>query len=128
MQALVASLTAAVLFIHTVFGCCWHHAHFSAAVVAKPVHCCHHHKHESDSKQQEKPCKCNVECEGTCSYVVPGRVTVEAPQWITIDLVAVLPTLAGRQIEAASSWEALSSLPNWVLPLRTHLMHQVMLN
>src|SRR6478672_4361132 len=78
MQAFVASLTAALLFIHTVFGCCWHHTHRgehgSTFAGPEPVKCCHHHQHSSDSKQQEKPCGCNVECEGTCLYVVPQKV------------------------------------------------------
>lgn len=128
MQAFVATLTAALLFIHTVFGCCWHHAQCSTAAVAEPTHCCHHHKHGGDSKQQPKPCKCNVQCEGTCNYVVPQKVKVEAPQWITVDLLAVLPSLAGGQIEGPSSWQAISWPPDLVPPLRTHLLHQVLLN
>src|SRR5262249_36412282 len=102
MQAFLSSLTAALLFIHTAFGCCWHHAHHSTIAVAEPDHRCHHHQHDSDSKRPEKPCKCNVECEGACNYVVPQRVTVEAPEWVTIDLVAVLSSLTGHRMEAAS--------------------------
>jgi hypothetical protein len=128
MQAFIASLTAALLFIHSVFGCCWHHAHCSTVAVSESAHCCHHHQHDSDSRPQQKPCKCTVECEGACIYVAPQKVKVEAPQWITIDVLAVLPSLASGQIEAASSREAVSSLPDLVPPLRTHLLHQVLLN
>jgi hypothetical protein len=128
MQALVASLTAALLFIHTVLGCCWHHAQCSASAVSESEHCCHHHQHSSDSKQPEKPCKCNVECEGACTYVIPQRVKIEAPQRVAIDLLAVLPSLADRQLEVASSWEFISPLSDWLPPLRTHLLHQVLLN
>jgi hypothetical protein len=128
MQAFVAILTAALLFIHTVFGCCWHHARCSTAAVAEPVHCCHHHQHDSPSGHRQKPCNCNVQCEGTCNYVVPQKVKVEAPQWFTTDVLVVLPSLAGCHMDAASSWQAVSSLPDWVPPLRTHLLHQVLLN
>jgi hypothetical protein len=132
MQAFLNSLTAALLFIHAVFGCCWHHAHACgkdcASAVTKPAPCCHHHQRCDDGKQPERPCKCNFECEGTCTYILPQKVKVDAPQSITLDLLAVLPSLADRQIEAASSWETVSSLPDWAPPLRTHLLHQVLLN
>jgi hypothetical protein len=128
MQAFVAHLTAALLFIHTVFGCCWHHAQCSTPAVTESEHCCHHHQHSSDSRQPEKPCKCNIECEGTCAYVVPHKVKVEAPHWIGMDLPAVLPSLANHELEAASFCQFLSPLPDWAPPLRTHLLHQVLLN
>jgi len=128
MQAFVANLTAALLFIHTVFGCCWHHAQCSAVAVSQAEPCCHRHQHSSDSTQPEKPCKCNVECEGACIYVVPQKVKVDAPQWVAIDLLAVLPTLADRKIEVASVWDFVSPLPDWLPPLRIHLLHQVLLN
>jgi len=130
MQAFVASLTAALLVIHTVFGCCWHHVHHCehAAAAAQAAECCHHPQHGGDSKQPDKPCNCKIECEGTCIYVVPQRVKVEVPQGIAIDLVAVLPSFADRQIETAASWQAGWSLPDLAPPLRTHLLHQVLLN
>jgi hypothetical protein len=128
MQAFVATLTAALLFIHTVFGCCWHHAQCSTVAVSQSEHCCHHHKQSGDSNHQEKPCKCNIECEGSCAYVVPQKVKIEAPQWTSIEILAVLPSLAERPIEAACSSEDVSSLRAWVPPLRTHLLHQVLLN
>lgn len=132
MQAFVANLTAAVLFIHSVFGCCWHHSHacdrITAVAMSQSTKCCHHRHDESDSKQQEKPGKCEVDCEGTCTYVVPEKVTIEAPQWVAIDLLAVLPSLSERQIEAATSWEALLAQSDLAPPLRIHLLHQVLLN
>src|SRR5881394_1932931 len=107
MQAFIASLTAALLFIHTVFGCCWHHAHAceqgATLAVSQPAKCCHHHQHDSDSKQQQKPGKCQVECEGTCTFAVPQKVKVEAPQWFAIDLVTALPSFVGQLIEATAS-------------------------
>jgi hypothetical protein len=128
MQAFVASLTAALLFIHTVLGCCWHHAHGSAPSVSQAAHCCHHHQHDDDSKPSQTPAKCKVDCEGACTYIVPQKVQIKAPQWVAMDLPAVLPSMADCQVEAAPSSEALLSLSDWVLPLRTHLLHQVLLN
>jgi len=132
MHGVLTSLTAVVLFIHTVFGCCWHHAHCfehgSTVAVNQPLKCCRHHQHSSDSKQQEEPCKGNVECKGTCIYVVPQKVKVEAPQWVAVDLLAVLPLLADQAIGTAGSCEAGWSSPDLVPPVRTHLLHQVLLN
>ena len=128
MQAFVSSLTAALLFIHTVFGCCWHHAHDCTAAVAGPEACCCHDHDDGDSKQHEQPCQDGADCEGACAYVLSQKVKVEAPKWITIEYLAVLPTLADGQLEAATSWRVLSSLPNVGPPLRLHLLHQVLLN
>jgi hypothetical protein len=128
MQAFLSSVTAAILFIHTVFGCCWHHAHGSTAAISEPARCCHHHQHSNDSKPQQKPCKCNVECESACTYIVPQKVIVEAPQCIAFDLLAVLPSLAGRQMEVAASWQGITSPSDTAPPVRTHLLHQVFLN
>jgi hypothetical protein len=132
MQAFLSSLTAAALFIHTIFGCCWHHAHacehLLSAAASQPAKCCHHHQHQSGSEQQQKPCKCQVNCEGTCTYIVPQKVKIEAPQSVAIDLLPVLPPLSDRQIETAASWEAVSSPSDLAPPLRTHLLHQVLLN
>jgi hypothetical protein len=128
MQAFVATLTAALLFIHTALGCCWHHAHGSAPAASPQAHCCHHHQHSDKSDPSHPPGKCNVECQGTCIYIVPQKVTIEGPQWVTMDVLAVLPSLADRHVEVASSWEAVSFLSDRVPPLRTHLLHQVLLN
>jgi hypothetical protein len=34
MRGLLSNLTAALLALHTVLGCCWHHAHFGADTCA----------------------------------------------------------------------------------------------
>src|SRR5262245_24327136 len=95
MQAFVLKLTADLLFLHTVFGCCWHHSNCCAhgSTVAQRAKCCHH-QHGGDSKQQDKPGECKVECEGTCIYVAPQKIKVAAPQLISFDAPAVSSLLA----------------------------------
>lgn len=133
MHAILSSLTAAVLFIHTVFGCCWHHAHAglqnTGSVAVSEHACCKHHQHDGDSKQPTKPVKCCIECEGTCSYVLPDKVQIEAPRSIaSFDLVATLPQLADAQI-ASATWSHVGDSPHGALPpLRLHLLHQLLLN
>jgi hypothetical protein len=63
-----------------------------------------------------------------CSYVVPQKVQIAAPQWVAMDLAAVLPTLADYSLKAASTWQAASLLPDVEPPLRMYLLHQVLLN
>jgi len=130
MQAFVASLTAAMLLLHAVLGCCWHHAHRCEhrLASAQPADCCHHLPQDGDGQPENNPHSCPGECEGSCVYVVPGKVQIEAPQWTSIDFLAVLPLLADEPWEAATSWEAACSVPDFAPPLRRHLLHQVLLN
>jgi hypothetical protein len=133
MHSVLSSLTAAVLFIHTVFGCCWHHAHacvqHGAPSVATESACCKHHQHHGEGNQPVKPGKCCVECEGTCTYVLPQKVRIDAPQSVaSLDLVATFPLLADAQI-ASASWSHVGDCPHGALPrVRLHLLHQLLLN
>lgn len=132
MQAFVANLTAATLFIHTVLGCCWHHAHacehgVDSTVAAQPVTCCHH-QHDRDSTPHDQPCQSKVDCQGTCHFVVPQKVHVAPPHWTPIDLVAVLPSLADHQLDVTPFLTSAPPLLDAAPPLRTHLLHQVLLN
>jgi len=133
MHAFLSSSMAVVLLIHAAFGCCWHHAHYcvphqASIAVAEPTGCCQH-RHHGDSEQREQPCGCKVECHGTCAYVLPQKVKIDAPQAVAfIDLVATLPLLADAQTLSAS-WCSIGDGPLAAAPpLRLHLLHQLLLN
>src|SRR4029453_1998954 len=128
MHRALSSLMAAVLFIHAAFGCCWHHAHLCVqhgAVLAapEPTGCCHHRHHEGRERRQ-LPCDCQIECQGTCAYVLPQKVRLDAPQSVaSLDLIAALPLLAGAPI-ASASWSDMGDGPAAAAPpLRLHLLH-----
>jgi hypothetical protein len=132
MHAVLSSLTAALLFIHATFGCCWHHAHWCAQrsaciVAAEPEGCCEHHR-SSAPGEQEKPCDCNVECEGTCTYLPPEKMQIEAP-WVvaSVDLVATAPALAEALVVSTSGSDS-GDIAHAAPPLRLHLLHQLLLN
>src|SRR6267142_2333810 len=132
MQAVLSISTAATLFIHAVFGCCWPHVHSRdhaiTAAIAQPVSCCKHHYHGSDDRQQEKPRKCTVECEGTCNYLVPQKVQIDAPQTVALfDLIAAVPAVADVQAALARFWALGCSPQESAPPLRLHLLHQLLL-
>ncbi len=131
MQAFLSSLTAGLLFIHTVFGCCWHHAHACenvASAAACETHCCHHHHQGGEKESEDKPCHCDEGCEGTCTYVAPQKVKVEAPDIAALDLTVTPELLAGLRIEPANFWQAARLPLDLSPPLRVHLLHQVLLN
>lgn len=133
MHAVFTSLMAGLLFIHTVFGCCWHHAHsygecqHALAEASQPVKCCKH-DHESESKLPQKPCKGHAECQGVCTYLVPQKVQIDFPQVIApFDLVAIPSVLTDAQIAAAARWELACCHTEIEPPLRLHLLHQTLL-
>lgn len=137
MQAVVSSLTAVLLFIHTVFGCCWHHAHVCQqqpiAAAATTAGCCQHrHHHEgpqqSESNPHEQPGNCQVNCHGTCNYTVPQKVRVDSPLSIaSIDLWPTAGALCQSHLVSAIAWEAAGLQPLPEQPLRLHLLHQLLL-
>ena len=131
MRSAIAVLTAALVFIHSVFGCCWHHAHDCehglASAVNPPVKCCQQHSHDSDGHQQPRPCPRSGECEGTCNFVAPQKVRLSEQVVAAYDIVATLPAVANSQTVPAAGRELGRLLAESALPLRTHLLHQVLL-
>lgn len=130
MQALLTHITATVLFIHTIVGCCWHHAHLgpgSTTTTAPLAGCCHHH-HEQDSQPRQSPDPCQSECEGSCQYIAPQKVCIDAPQGAQhLDYAATESAQTLARFPSLPTGGSLDSLHGAALPLRTHLMHQVLL-
>src|SRR4051812_5378551 len=113
MHAFLSSLTAALLFIHAAFGCCWHHAHrcaeHSVGLAADHEHPCPHGRH-GDRAPEQKPCGCTLECGDTCAYLAPQKLRLDGQQSVaSLDLVAVTsPDLC--QIQQASHAALTSAL------------------
>jgi hypothetical protein len=127
-------LTAGLLFIHTVLGCCWHHAHRwdgrGAALVAEKAHCCPHH--DDQKSQQPGPDDCRQERCETCTYLLPQKVLIDSPQsaqfLAALDLAAVLPQAADTIGLGASRRGFCAGLFDAAPPLRLHLLHQTLRN
>ena len=131
MQDFLSGTMAASLFIHTVFGCCWHHAHShvqgSDATAFQAESCCSHHD-QSDHKPLQKPCKCNLECEVGCIYVAPPKVQIDSPRGVApFDLAAIISASADDQIMSTARWDLASRPVAIELPLRLHLLKQMLL-
>jgi hypothetical protein len=131
MHAFLSSFTAALLFIHAVFGCCWHHAHGGnhgqRAALSESATCCPHHSHDGCSND-ECPCQCESDCEGICSYTPAQKIVIEAPQASAPHYVLSAVAFTGCDLRfAAGPIELGGKLCEPAPPLRAHLLNQVFL-
>jgi hypothetical protein len=139
MNTFLSNLTALALFIHTLFGCCWHHAHAAGAAcdaTATKIHsadcCCHQAQGQganspgTDTSQSE-PCKCRPQCRGACSWLPVKKVAFDAPAALAFHDPGTAPTpLLDHPPGDVLTWLRPELVPAG-LPLRLHLLHQVLL-
>ena len=132
MHCFLSNLTAALLALHTVLGCCWHHAHAlagdqdSAPTVESPAPHKDHHAGGCGSNESEKHQR-HV-CQGnTRIFLGPTKW-----DWRRLQLdIAALPiasfsdcrTNGIASVHTESIFEPDALLP----PLRLHLLDQVLL-
>jgi hypothetical protein len=137
MRAIVSNMTAAMLLIHAMAGCCRHHGcHVASCDVAVEKVCrtddCCHRKHSPCDQPTERPLRpenCTFDCHGVCTYVPPQKTLVEKPHsTIALDFLPADPALADSSLVIAGSLrESTDGCPAPGLPLHLHLMHQVLL-
>jgi hypothetical protein len=137
MRAILSNLTAAMLLIHALIGCCRHHEHRcvagdrAAEGISLTSGCCHcnHSGCHQQSETPPHPDNCNLGCHGVCSYLPPQRTLVDAPQLIVaLDILPVDPALvSGYMVPAGACRERINGNPASTLPLRLHLLHQIIL-
>jgi hypothetical protein len=129
MRRFISLSTAILLLAHGVLGCCWQHSHQCTACghsfsLATLVGCCNCQDDNDarSSEPTEHPCRCRLECTGTCVYVPPQKSHIEAP-------------LAGAFVDVVQAFRPLlldrdeSTRPGHFsdAPLRMHLLHQILL-
>ena len=138
MHALISNLTAVLLIIHAMIGCCHHHWHCdeecaaAAAITlcAAPCQCCDQCCGSHDeSEQPSQPCNGELECQGICTYLPTQKTVIDAsPAVAAFDFAAVIPTLLdGRLAAAALSWDRTHTHNDSPPALRLHLLHQILL-
>lgn len=140
MRAFFTNLTAVLLFIHAVLGCCWHHAHECNRCGAEhcaaaggfdqvaPGLCGCHECSDDDQDQPAGPCRCKFECQGVCIYLPQQKSSLDAGVSGTdFDFwtATAKPVAAGigEAIVRDGSFEP----PIVETPLRLHLLYQIML-
>jgi len=143
MRAVISVTVAAVIALHTVLGCCWHHAHESVDVIlqakaksTEPVKTCRCHgrskqrsqnSERNDSQRRGSKKSCPTPCGEKCDTVALSRVQQDDATMLTLvnvlyTLDQPLPTLA-VQTSHAEVEDGSVDLP----PLRLHLLHQLLL-
>ena len=130
MHVLLSSLTAAMLLSQTVFGWCCHYQPASAekqtGAVTKCCSCDGCSKHETD-RLPATPCK--VVCRGVCTYLPPSKVQLDTPTagFFASILPAILSLPNGQRLDAASFADWARGPTDTALPLRLHLLNQILL-
>ena len=137
MRGCFSSVTAAMLALHSVLGCCWHHAHCCtqehalAAAVASPGAC---HDDPADNGGTTEPCghghhghpgrhECQV---GTCVFMGPNRVDWQQFSFPWAASPAVLGPIGPAPVAALPAMPCFD-LDALLPPLRRHLLDQVLL-
>lgn len=145
MRAAVCITVAAMIALHTVLGCCWHHSHTTPSVAAgidakttaptKAIKRCCCHKRlkdqarlpEQDSQRQDSKKPCPTPCSEKCDSAAVNRTTHHELTWycdVAFStapdqplLIPNVPTLRGEFLNFAVESP----------PLRLHLLHQLLL-
>lgn len=138
MRAWFTNLTAALLFIHAVLGCCWHHAHECnrrgaghcgapgatgfAQIAPEQLGC-----DDGDHGQPADPCRCKLECQGVCVYVAPQKSSLDAGVTGTdFHLCASAANPVAARLGKATACSDSCRSPIAGAPLRPHLLYQVL--
>ncbi len=143
MQLPFPEITTIMLLVHSVFGCCWHHAHMcdstygESLATASAVHPCNYHVHgeacgggkaddDASSDHDDGPHK--LQCGGFHCKFVRCKTAFEhlnklSCDFLTLDIVVVAEKLEPSRL--CSQWDVVShrSPP----PLRKHLLLRVLL-
>jgi hypothetical protein len=64
MQDVLSSVTAALLALHSVLGCCWHHVHSSVEPAAATASMASEHASDAGQGNHKVPCSCDDEHSG----------------------------------------------------------------
>jgi len=134
MHSFLSNLTAALLALHTVLGCCWHHAHACTrecgATPSVQASDCRQDRHVDG---HGPGCSENHghhglhECQGsTCVYLGPTKLkSHESTAQPTLPAAACVS--CGGPSTAAAEKRPFFAAGDLTAPLRLHLVHHVLL-
>lgn len=136
MRAFVSNLTAAMVLVHALVGCCRHQDHHfvgcdntecSDSLVAG---CCHSDDAASSHENERPfaPCDCKLACKALCVSLPPEKALIDAGQSVRcIDVVAVASASGAISASTAHFYCDAMRVFHAEPPLRLHLMHQIIL-
>src|SRR5262245_28959759 len=98
MQKFVSNLTALLLIVHAMIGCCHHHWHrddeccVPVGTVASCECCESHFEFVGANQMPPTPCDGDLECQGVCSYLPTPRTQLnDASESWSLELFALPP-------------------------------------
>jgi len=147
VHSVISHIVVAALTLHTLLGCCWHHAHAwgDEGTHEDVAHCetetptyscgCCHHDHDDEStdtaaaahhdEDRDAPAPCSNSCAGKCQFVATSRVQLDnlsIAQYFSAPTsfrVVEVGGLAGNRYESRLTTVA-------PLPIRLHLWNQLL--
>ena len=134
MQAALSNLMAALLLVQALTGwCCFQPcARLGSEMVQvteshQPPCCDDCDVENRPGPKPIAPCRCQV-CLGFCTYVPTDKAQVDCPELVVpFDSLAFAPVLADSHLSGNYLGSVANGRPVAELPLRLHLMHQILL-
>lgn len=134
MRAITVNLTAVLLVIHAMIGCCHHDwqcgSEGSPADKVATCGCCDHHgATQGDVEENPAPCDSQQECHGVCNYVPTQRAVDGTLDGSNNRAVAIaIPKLIHYHAAASvACWADVVPPDDSPPPLRLHLLYQLLL-
>jgi hypothetical protein len=134
MRAILSTLVAATLLGHSFADVSRHQQHqcaecSSAAVAPLAASCCRHDQHVGDGDHSpNRPCDCQLDCVGGCSYLPTQKVALNAPHLLAPLVAANLPAISVGCGALPGCWNGSSGPWEGESPsLRRHLALHILL-
>jgi hypothetical protein len=135
MNNFLPNLTAVLLIINAMIGCCHRHWQCDAEgmvtnVCVAPCGSCSYHSEDrhSDKQPPADPCKGESSCHGVCTYLPTPKTVIDASSTDSaVDFSAAIPALLDWQLVAALPWNLAPDCSGASPSLRLHLLHQIWL-
>ncbi len=136
MRSVISLITVVALLLHVWLGCCGHHLHAGEdSRCASDQHTCHAygdhetHCHDEGNHSEEGPAD---ECPGKscdesdCAFAMFGKTSLSKAWFAFGAWIAALPRW---DVEPLQQFSATARIPTFAfsVPVRVHLLHQVLL-
>ena len=135
MRSLITLITAAAFLLHFTLGCCAHHAHAAEGAACSGHGIVADHDHEGHDHDSQEPCEQSPgdrECpgehcnDGHCVFMADGK-TVEVQDSFNAVLPLFVAEPASNAPISGIAAAAIDSGGLIALPVRTHLLNQILL-
>jgi hypothetical protein len=130
MHVVVSNAMAVWLFTLAVSGWCCHSATVPDSPTPRAVAgCCEHCEPEEPSEHQPAPSRdSDTKCHGVCVYLPGTKAQVDTDDTaVPFDVAMLASTVGASHVTLAHSWAPMRNPSKSALPVRLHLLHQLLL-